>query len=155
MLLPASQPGAEQFFVQHLVVNPHVGQQPAVLVETLGIELQPHGAAGDELAREFGGLRPPRLDRMIWLDRLGRVDPHQSQTLMVFHEQRVTIDDAIDVIHPFVEIGRLDGRHSRARLQQRHQRKRHRNKRAARQAVVHPSIHSELLSFGRVTGEAS
>jgi len=92
--LPAREAFAQELLIEHPVVDPHVSQAAVKLVGAFAIEGEPHAAAGDKLLGERRCFRPPRLDRMLGLDGLGRVDADQADADVRLEQEGVAVDDA-------------------------------------------------------------
>jgi hypothetical protein len=86
----------QQAVVEAVAVEDDVGEQPAVLVTLLGIELQHHPPAGEvRLGIRARGVAEA-LHRLARIDHLGRVDPEQADLLDApsreAHDNSVAID---------------------------------------------------------------
>src|SRR4051812_30168576 len=90
---------ADQLGVHEHAAGAYVGEQPAVAVAFLDIELEPHAAALDEPGVGGRRLLGEALDRRVRLDRLRRVDADVADLLAAAVDadvDRVAVDDPDD-----------------------------------------------------------
>ena len=90
---------ADELGVDHRVGDPDIGEQPAVAVPRLRVELQTHLAAAHELAVHRGGGAPARLLALPRMMDLGRVDADVADLLDTpahVDMNRVAVDNTRD-----------------------------------------------------------
>ena len=106
------QPRANQLFVEHELhafVLPYIGKKSIVAVDFFPVETQVRFAGGQKILGELRGLGAKRFDRMIGLDRFGRVGADQPNTSAAFEQQSVAVDDTANFIRTFGQgLGRVE-----------------------------------------------